>query len=101
MNQNCVVKLQAGETVQFRPRGHSMEPKISSGQLVTVEPVEEDALKKGDIVFCRVKGNYYVHLIQAIVQKMGGKRFQIGNAKGRTNGTIGFNNVFGIVTSIE
>jgi hypothetical protein len=34
-----IAQLQEGETVQFRPRGNSMEGKISSGQLCTVEPV--------------------------------------------------------------
>jgi signal peptidase I len=101
MNSNYAEKLKAGETVKFRPRGNSMKPKINSGDLVTVKPVGEDELEKDDIVFCKVKGSYYVHLIQSIVQKMGGRRFQIGNAKGHTNGTIGFNNVFGVVDSVE
>jgi len=99
--QNHIDKLAEGEIVQFRPKGNSMKPKIHSGQLVTVEPVEEDDIEKGDIVFCKVKGNHYVHLVQCIKQKMGGKRFQIGNNKGHTNGTIGFNSVFGKVTKVE
>ncbi len=82
-------KLAAGETVRFRPRGHSMEPKISSGSLVTITPIEDyGSLKKGDIVFCRVGRTHYVHLIQAITRKMGGIIFQIGNNKGRTNGRV-------------
>lgn len=103
-------KLAEGNTVQFRPKGNSMNPKIKSGQLVTVEPVEENDIKKGDILFCRVKGNHYVHLVTATQEKMGqphskggggGKRFQIGNNKGRINGWIGFNAVFGKVTKVE
>ena len=31
-----ITELQAGETVQFRPRGASMSGKIESGQLSTV-----------------------------------------------------------------
>ena len=93
--------LENGETVQFRPRGNSMSPKIESGDLVTVEPVEIEPLEKGDIVFCRVSGHYYVHLIQAVQQKMGGYRYQIGNNRNRTNGTIGIENIFGIVTQVE
>jgi hypothetical protein len=99
-------KLIQGETVQFRPKGNSMNPKIKSGDLITVEPVEEDDIEKGDILFCRVKGNHYVHLVMAVQSKMGqpyskggggGKRFQIGNNKGRINGWIGFQAVFGRV----
>jgi SOS-response transcriptional repressor LexA len=78
-----------------------MAPIINSGDLVTVEPVGEDDLEKGDVVFCRVKGHYYVHKIQSVKQKMGGKRFQIGNNKNHTNGTVGFNSIFGKVTKVE
>ena len=34
-----IARLQDGETVQFRPKGNSMQGKIESGQLCTVEPV--------------------------------------------------------------
>jgi SOS-response transcriptional repressor LexA len=94
-------KLAQGETVQFRPKGNSMQPKINSGNLVTVEPVDEYDIEKGDIVFCKVKGSHYVHLVTATQQKMGGVRFQISNNKGRTNGWIGYNAVFGKVVRVE
>ena len=42
-----VEKLKKGETVSFRPKGNSMEPKISSGNLVTVEPLK-GPFKKGE-----------------------------------------------------
>ena len=98
--------LKKGIAVQFRPRGNSMEPRISSGDLVTVEPFPETdprdpVAKKGDIVFCRVKGNWYVHLVQSVKQKMGGCTYQISNNKGHTNGTIGRGCMFGKVTKVE
>lgn len=94
--------LAAGKTVEFRPKGNSMSPKIESGQLVTVEPVEDyNEIKKDDIVFCRVNGSYYVHLVTALQQKTGGMRFQIGNNKGRTNGWIFEDKVFGKVTKVS
>ena len=52
-----IIKLQAGETVSFRPRGNSMTGKIESGQLCTVEPVAAAALAVGDIVLCKVNGS--------------------------------------------
>jgi len=71
-----IAKLKNGETVSFRPRGHSMKGKIESGRLCTVEPIANfSSLEKGDIVLCKVNGNEYLHLIKAIQ----GKRFQIGN----------------------
>lgn len=92
-----IEKLKAGETVQFRPRGHSMKGKINSGQLVTVEPLEGRELKKGDIVLCKVSSYQYLHLIKAIR----GSQYQIGNNIGGINGWIGSNAIFGICTKVE
>jgi len=93
-----IAKLKLGETVSFRPRGHSMKGKIESGQLCTVEPVKDfETLEKGDIVLCKVNGAEYLHLIKAIQ----GARFQIGNNRGRINGWIGTNAIFGKCVSVE
>ncbi len=91
-------KLQEGETVQFRPRGDSMKGKIESGQLCTVEPIsDETELQPGDIVLCKVNGNQYLHLIKAVQ----GRRYQIGNNRGRINGWIGRNGIYGILVKVE
>ncbi|MBE7169024.1 MAG: S24/S26 family peptidase [Williamsia sp.] len=89
-------KLKSGETVQFRPRGNSMTGEINSGQLVTVEPINDRGLKKGDIVLCKVNGSQYLHLIKAIQ----GERFQIGNNQGKINGWITRNSIYGICIDI-
>ena len=89
-------KLKNGETISFRPRGNSMIPKIHSGNLVTISP-DKERLEKGDIVFCKVAGRYYVHLIKAIQ----GNRYQIGNNKGHINGWIGFDGIMGKVVKVE
>jgi hypothetical protein len=90
-------KLKHGETVQFRPRGNSMTGKIDSGQLCTVAPVKVEDLEVGDVVLCKVNGFQYLHLIKAIQ----GKRFQIGNNRGRVNGWIGENGIYGKCIGIE
>jgi phage repressor protein C with HTH and peptisase S24 domain len=92
-----IAKLRLGQPVSFRPRGNSMSPKIESGQLCTVEPVQIDELAVGDIVLCKVNGNEYLHLIKAI----SGRRFQIGNNRGGINGWIGPNAVFGRLRKVE
>lgn len=90
--------LKRGETVCFRPRGHSMRGKIESGQLCTVKPVEDPAdFCVGDIVLCKVGRNQYLHLIKAIQ----GQRFQIGNNRGLINGWIGLNAVYGRCVSVR
>lgn len=86
-----IAKLKAGETVSFRPRGNSMTGKIESGQHCTVVPVETSTLEVGDIVLCKVNGREYLHLIKAIQ----GPRFKIGNNRGRINGWITANGIFG------
>ena len=92
-----IAKLKSGEAVSFRPRGNSMQGKIDSGQLCTVEPVDVSTLAKGDIVLCKVNGNEYLHLIKAIQ----GQRFQIGNNRGRINGWVGPNAIFGKCVKVE
>lgn len=92
-----IKKLQEGETVSFRPRGHSMSPKIESGQLCTVQPVDHATLRAGDIVLCKVRGAEYLHLVKAIQ----GERFQIGNNRGLINGWVGASAIFGRLTRVE
>lgn len=92
-----IAKLKNGETVSFRPRGNSMSGKIDSGQLCTVEPVTPDEINVGDIVLCKVHGREYLHLVKA----MQGQRFQIGNNRGRINGWITANSIFGKCVKIE
>jgi hypothetical protein len=93
-----ITRLKKGETVELRPRGDSMSGKIDSGQLCTVAPVEDfAALKKGDIVLCKVNGNEYLHLVKAV----NGERFLIGNNRGRINGWIGANSIFGKCIRVE
>jgi hypothetical protein len=90
-------KLRAGETVSFRPRGNSMSGKIESGQLCTVMPVDPTTLVAGDIVLCKVNGREYLHLIKAIQ----GARFQIGNNRGRINGWVSANSIFGKLIAVD
>ena len=92
-----IARLQAGETVTFRPRGNSMVGKIESGQLCTVEPVDPATLAVGDIVLCKVNGSEYLHLIKAIQ----GPRFQIGNNRGRINGWVTARSIFGRCVRVE
>lgn len=92
-----IEKLRAGETVSFRPRGGSMSGKIESGQLCTVMPVDAEKLEVGDIVLCKVNGCEYLHLIKA----MQGARFQIGNNRGRINGWVTANSIFGKCIAVE
>lgn len=89
--------LRRGETVQVRPRGHSMTGKVNDGDSVTLAPCDPDTLNIGDVVLVRVHGRDYLHLIKAINQG----RFLIGNNRGRINGWVGRHAIYGIAIEIE
>jgi hypothetical protein len=54
-------------------------------------------LQVGDIVLCKVNGSQYLHLIKAIQ----GARVRIGNNRGRINGWITGNSIYGKCTKVE
>ena len=96
MNRNYKLeKLQAGETFITSEKGNSMVPLIKSGQEHELSPVSIDNVSVGDIVYCKVKGRFYTHLIKAKDPKKG---CQIGNNKGNINGWT--KAVYGKVTKV-
>lgn len=76
-------RLQNGETFITSEKGNSMVPLIKSGQEHKITPVKWEDCTTGDIVYCKVKGNLYTHLVKA---KNNDKGLLIGNNKGNING---------------
>ena len=72
-------------------------PRIKSGQLCTVEPVEPFLVEVGDVVLCKVQGKEYLHIVKAIQ----GGCFQIGNNKGHINGWVSPRQIFGRLVKVE
>lgn len=87
--------LEAGKSFVTSEKGNSMTPLIKSGQEHELSPAKWEDCEKGDIVFCKVKGKYYTHLVKAKDSKKG---LLIGNNKGGTNGWT--KAVYGKVTRI-
>lgn len=85
MSQNSAIadRLARGETVQWRPHGNSMTPKLKSGQLVTVAPAKLEDIRVGEVVFAKVKGAYFLHLVRQIGDD---GRVLIANNHGHVNG---------------
>jgi hypothetical protein len=76
-------RLQAGETFTTSEKGNSMVPLIKSGQKHRIAHVIWLDCEVGDIVYCKVKGRFYTHLVKSTDPRKG---LQIGNNKGRING---------------
>lgn len=87
--------LQEGKTIVTSETGNSMSPLINSKQEHKLEPIQWEDCEVNDIVYCRVRGNYYTHLVKA---KSSEKGLLIGNNKGNINGWT--KAVYGKVTEI-
>jgi hypothetical protein len=87
--------LRNGETVISREPGNSMLPIIASRQAVKIEPCTWEDVTVGDIVYCRVHGHIYTHLVKAINPKRG---CLIGNNHGHNNGWT--KTIYGKITEI-
>lgn len=99
-----IQELKNGNTVQFRPSGRSMEGLIRSKQLCTVEPIKNHltTLQIGDIILCNVGFTYYLHKISNIaVDPHYGKMYEISNNRGRINGWIYADDIYGKCVKVE
>jgi hypothetical protein len=95
---NFVLKslIEKGE-ITFSPHGNSMTPKIDSGDEVVVKKVGQYYV--GDIVYAKVKGSYYLHLLSAIDESQG--RYQISNNHGHVNGWVKPDAIFGVCVKVK
>jgi len=88
-------KLLNKETFITSEHGNSMHPLIKSGQEHILTPATWDTVEIGDIVYCKVHGTFYTHLVKG---KNHDKGCLIGNNKGGINGWT--KNVYGKVTEV-
>ena len=77
-----IERLANGEVFITSEKGNSMVPLIKSGQKHKLEPVKLEDVNIGDIVYCKVKGRCYTHLVTA----KGERGLQISNNHGYVNG---------------
>lgn len=98
-NHETAEHLKNGEICKVTGIGNSMTPILESKQPVICIPVtDETELEKRDIVMCKARGHYYLHLIHAI--KDNGQMFLIGNNHGHMNGWVNRKNIYGKVVEI-
>lgn len=87
--------LEQGQEIITSEKGNSMTPLIKSGQKHKLTPCKLTDVEIGDIVYCRVKGRYYTHLVTAKNKDRG---VLISNNHGHNNGWT--KHVFGKVTEV-
>ena len=90
-----IQKLQDGETIISKEPGNSMLPLLQSKQPVRIAPICWKDCVVGDIVYCKVRGNVFTHLVKG---KSNTRGLLIGNNHGRINGWT--KNVYGKVIEI-
>lgn len=84
MRNYKIEKLTKGEVIISREPGNSMTPILKSKEPVLLEPVKDwSGLKKGDIAYVRIHGNYYTHLVHGVNPEKG---LLIGNNHGHIQG---------------
>ena len=100
-NLETATKLKEGCVCKVTGVGNSMTPILKSRQAVIAEPItEETVLEKKDIVLCKVRGHYYLHLVWATRTEGEKEMYLIGNNHGHANGWIPRTQVFGKVVEI-
>jgi hypothetical protein len=72
-----------------------MVPLIKSGQKHMLAPASFEDVQIGDIAYCKVKGNWYTHIVTAKNDKKG---CQISNNQGYVNGWT--KAVYGVVIEV-
>lgn len=88
-------RLENGETFLTSEKGNSIVPLIHSGQEHELSPAKWEDCSVGDIVYCKVNGRFYTHLVKGKDPVRG---LLIGNNRGNTNGWT--RNVYGKVTRV-
>lgn len=77
-------QLLEGKTIVTKEKGNSMVPLIYSNQEHILEPIKSwEEINVGDIVYCKVSGKWFTHLVTAKDNQRG---LQISNNKGHING---------------
>ncbi len=62
----CDVLLAQGQVVRFTAEGWSMYPAIRDGEIVDLAPVDTSAIRRGDVLLCRLGWGAVAHRVIAI-----------------------------------
>ena len=84
MKNRVVELLEKGKPIINKEPGNSMTPILTSKEPVILEPITTlEGIEKGDIVFAKIRGRYYTHLVHGIDKERG---ILLGNNHGHVQG---------------
>ena len=95
--------LSLGLGVRFRAPGTSMHPTIRHDDVITVEPIEPNTLKRGDIILYRFKSGFIAHRIVNIEEgNDSGLTFILrGDASTTCDGPVAPEQILGKIVCLE
>lgn len=95
----AIEALQEKGAVTIKCNGNSMRPIIAPKEAIHLIKVDQNLIRVGDAVFCRINGNLQVHKVSSIRGDY--EEFQISNNHGHVNGWTGAKNIYGLAVQIE
>lgn len=81
-NFNKIKSLLAGESFVIKGSGNSMLSLYKSNEEHLLTPITWNKCSVRDVVFCKVRDNYYTHKVYSVDSKKG---CLIGNNRGHIN----------------
>ena len=91
-----------GRSVQIFASGYSMFPFLKKGDLLTVEPVSMETIKRGDIVVFEVEEKWIAHRVIKIRNKVEGFEFLLrGDTRTAFDPLVNKENFLGVVSAFR
>lgn len=87
-----------GQSFRFQARGGSMWPTIKDGELLHIQPIGKNSLRRGDIVLFNQGGRLKAHRIVALQTEHVVTR---GDACADSDGLVPQSDILGLVTAKE
>lgn len=102
LRESCAALLSTGQCVRFRATGLSMEPTIRDGDLLTVEPADPGAVRRGEILLYRAAQGVIAHRLVRCEPAGGQPRLVLrGDAAGTCDPPVGDGEVLGRVVAVQ
>jgi signal peptidase I len=96
--------LCSGHEIRFRATGHSMQPTIEDGEVITVAPITPTAAKRGDILLYQSECGVKAHRVVGIRRSAKGEDvnyFMRGDASMDHDDPVRPEQVLGLVVTVE